>query len=206
MLVVLALALSPVWQKISRSAVINHSRSLARAAIVITVIIYVQLALGATMRHQHRDLSITDFPLAYGQIIPNTSPTAIAHINAARDRVALSDVTAGQIWLQMAHRFGALIIGFSILGFWLFVRRNAFAIAPLRKVSTFWLVLVIVQIALGGWTILSNKAADIATAHVAVGAVTFVTGVALAALALRLENRPRVSAQMSAELAEAKTV
>ncbi|HEY5036008.1 MAG TPA: COX15/CtaA family protein, partial [Chthoniobacterales bacterium] len=188
MLVVLALALSPVWQRISRSAAIAHGRLLARAAILISVIIYGQLALGATMRHQHRDLSITDFPRAYGQIIPNTSPAAIARINARRDRVAMSDVTAAQIWLQLVHRFCALIIGFSIFGFWLFVRRNAFAIAPLRKLSSFWLVLVIIQIALGGWTILSNKAADIATTHVAVGAVTFVTGIALAALALRLEN------------------
>ena len=34
--------------------------------------IYGQLGLGATMRHQHRDLAILDFPLAYGQIIPQT--------------------------------------------------------------------------------------------------------------------------------------
>ncbi len=205
MLVVLALALSPVWERIGRHATLSHNRLLARAAILISVIIYGQLALGATMRHQHRDLSITDFPLAYGQIIPNTSPTAIAHINAVRDRVALSDVTAGQIWLQMAHRFCALIIGFSILGFWLLVRRNVFGIAPLRKLSSFWLVLVLVQIALGGWTILSNKAADIATAHVAVGAVTFVTGVALAALALRLEKSQPALPQASAPLMKAET-
>jgi cytochrome c oxidase assembly protein subunit 15 len=204
-LVVLALALSPVWQRISRSAAIAHGRLLARAAILISVIIYGQLALGATMRHQHRDLSITDFPLAYGQIIPNTSPAAIARINARRDRVALSDVTAAQIWLQLVHRFCALIIGCSIFGFWLFVRRNAFAIAPLRKLSSFWLVLVIVQIALGGWTILSNKAADIATTHVAVGAVTFVTGVALTALALRLKKSQPASPQAPAALVSAKT-
>src|SRR5438067_12951296 len=43
-------------------------------ALVTTVFIYLQLALGATMRHQHRDLSITDFPTAYGQWIPDTSP------------------------------------------------------------------------------------------------------------------------------------
>jgi heme A synthase len=35
-------------------------------------------------------------------------------------------------------------------------------------------VLVVIQIALGAWTIWSNKAADIATAHVAMGAGLFV--------------------------------
>jgi len=31
-------------------------------AIATTIAIYVQLALGATMRHQHKDLAILDFP------------------------------------------------------------------------------------------------------------------------------------------------
>lgn len=201
MLVVIALALSPVWQRMERFPT-NRSRSLARAAISIAVIIYLQLALGATMRHQHRDLSITDFPLAYGQIIPRTDAATIAKINAARDRIALSDVTAAQIWLQLVHRFCALIIGFSILAFWLLVRRNPAAPSALRKLSSFWLFLVVVQIALGGWVILSNKAADIATAHVAVGAITFVTGVAICALTLRW-NRGPAPARPTAQLREA---
>jgi len=40
----------------------------------------------------------------------------------------------------------------------------------------FWLALIVCQIALGAWTIWSNKAADVATAHVLVGALSLVTG------------------------------
>ena len=40
-----------------------------------------------------------------------------------------------------------------------------------------WLGLILVQVALGAWTIWSNKAADVATAHVLVGALSLVTGV-----------------------------
>ena len=58
-------------------------------AIAITLAIYVQLALGATMRHQHRDLSILDFPTANGVWIPDTSANALAKINAWRDARAL---------------------------------------------------------------------------------------------------------------------
>ena len=53
-----------------------------------------------------------------------TDPATIARVNQARDAQALSDVTAGQIWLQMAHRFGAAIIGLTIVWFWFLVRRE----------------------------------------------------------------------------------
>ena len=187
LLVLIALATSPLWRRLARSAA-EFPRSLTILALVITGLIYGQLALGATMRHQHRDLSIMDFPLAYGQIIPATDPATIAGINAARDAQALSDVSAGQIWLQMAHRFLAAIIGLTIGVFWLSVRREPAAIALLRNLSSLWLGLVLLQIVLGGWTIWSNKAADIATAHVAVGAVTFATAIIISASLLRLRH------------------
>src|SRR6267143_771921 len=101
-------------------------------AIAITVAIYVQLALGATMRHQHRDLSILDFPTANGTWIPDTSATALAKINAWRDARALSDVTAFQVWLQMAHRFLAVIIAVAVIAFCFRVWKNAHHIAPLK--------------------------------------------------------------------------
>jgi cytochrome c oxidase assembly protein subunit 15 len=188
LLMIIALATSPVWQRLARSGRAATSRSLATFAIVISGLIYGQLALGATMRHQHRDLAITDFPLAYGQIIPATDPATIARINLARDVLAMSDVAPDQIWLQMAHRFVAVVIGLTILAFWFFVRREEPASFALQRLSTFWLVLVIGQITLGAWTIWSNKAADIATAHVAVGATIFATGLIISAVLLRLRH------------------
>ena len=205
MLVVLALGLSPIWQRLHIASAGQNLRTISRVAIGITVIIYAQLGLGATMRHQHRDLSILDFPLAYGQVIPKTDPATIARINKARDRVALSDVTAGQIWLQLVHRFCALVILCGVVGFWFASRQS---VSALRRLSDLWVLCVLCQIALGGWTILSNKAADIATAHVAVGAITFVTGVAISAIALRLVYLSRGAALSPAAipLAEAKAV
>jgi cytochrome c oxidase assembly protein subunit 15 len=163
------------------------------------------LALGATMRHQHRDLSITDFPLAYGQIIPATDPATIARINQARVAQALSDVSAGQIWLQLVHRFVALIIGLTIATFWFLVRRKARMAAALDRLANLWLGLVLMQITLGAWTIWSNKAADIATAHVAVGAITFATGIAISALLFHLRSAANEStgAPSRFQLAEA---
>ena len=52
--------------------------------------------------------------------------------------------------------------------------------------SILWMALLFCQITLGAWTIWSNKAADIATAHVAIGASIFAIGVGLSAVMLRL--------------------
>ena len=188
MLVIIALATSPLWRKLFPSEAWIPDRSLAIFAIVICGLLYLQLGLGATMRHQHRDLAITDFPLAYGQVIPATDAAAIARINVARETQAMSEVSAAQIWLQMTHRFLAMIIGLTITAFCFVVRREREVASALRSLSTFWLLLMIAQITLGAWTIWSNKAADIATAHVAVGAITFSTGVAISAVLLRLDR------------------
>src|SRR5262245_20898953 len=204
LLVVIALALSPVWQRLVRSSATVPNRTLPILAIMIAGLIYGQLALGATMRHQHRDLAITDFPLAYGQLIPATDQATIAKINRARDAQALSDVTAGQIWLQMAHRFIAALIGLAIAAFWLLVRREE-SVALVCGLSNLWFGLVILQIALGAWTIWSNKAADIATTHVAVGAMTFATAIVISMVLIRLREGARTSAAMreTVPLAEA---
>ncbi len=188
LLVIIALATSPIWRRLSRFGGAVPRRSLAILALVISGLIYGQLALGATMRHQHRDLAILDFPLAYGQIVPATDSATIARINQARDAQALSDVSAGQIWLQMAHRLLAALIGLAIAVFWLLIRREKTVISFLRNLTDLWLGLVILQIALGAWTIWSNKAADIATAHVAVGAITFAVAIVISATFLRLRH------------------
>jgi len=159
-----------------------------RTAIAVTAAIYVQLALGATMRHQHRDLAILDFPTANGAWIPDTSEGALAKINAWRDVRALSEVDAFQIWLQMAHRFLAFIIAIAVLAFWMRVRRDVQSIAVLKRLSIFWVALVACQITLGAWTIWSNKAADIATAHVAVGAIMLSFGVSISAICWRVSQ------------------
>ncbi len=190
LLIVLALVTSPFWNRLSSSRVAGQSaRLLATISVATSIIIYAQLALGATMRHQHRDLSILDFPLAYGKVIPEVNAQKLAAINAWRDAQALSDVTAFQIWLQMAHRFVAVIIATCIVTFWFYVRRCTRDSLVLKRLSSFWVLFVACQITLGAWTIWSNKAADVATAHVAIGAIIFGLGITLAAICLRLADQ-----------------
>ncbi|HEY4283979.1 MAG TPA: COX15/CtaA family protein, partial [Chthoniobacterales bacterium] len=186
LLVVIAMATSARWSSLTSSS--NHEalKRVRIVAITTAIVIYIQLALGATMRHQHRDLAILDFPTANGSWLPETSPAALARINAWRDTRALSDVTAFQIWLHMAHRFGAIIVAGGTLALWSAVRKPGLESPLLGTLSNLLVGLVGCQIALGAWTIWSNKAADVATTHVAVGATIFAVAVAVCAICYRL--------------------
>jgi cytochrome c oxidase assembly protein subunit 15 len=85
-------------------------------------------------------------------------------------------ITAFQIELQMFHRIVALTIGI-LVAFcaWLSWKQLGGG-NPLTKLAWSWLALIVLQIGLGAWTIWSNKAADVATLHVLVGALSLVTG------------------------------
>jgi len=187
LLVVIALVTTNFWRTPENRRVVTQNFAANKTlAVAVTIAIYVQLGLGATMRHQHRDLSILDFPTANGAWIPDTSAVALAKINAWRDGQGLSAVTAFQIWLQMAHRFLALVIATAIIAFCLRVLREAPGFIALKRLSIFWVMAVACQIALGGWIIWSNKAADVATAHVALGAVMLSFGVSISAICWRV--------------------
>ena len=187
LLVVIAVVTTNFWRSLTNVIVAPQNFApIKMIALATTIAIYVQLALGATMRHQHRDLSILDFPTANGAWIPDTSATALAKINAWRDARALSDVTAFQVWLQMAHRFLAAIIAVAVIAFCFRVWKSVHHIAPLKRLSIWWLTLLFGQLTLGAWTIWSNKAADIATAHVAMGAIMLSFGVSIYAICRRI--------------------
>ena len=152
-------------------------RGLRTLVLATTALIVIQLIIAATMRHQHAGLSIPDFPLAYGKIWPATNPDAIANYNAHRvSATEEAPVTVFQIELQMAHRAVALAISILIAACaWLAWKRLG-GKDPLAKLAFFWLALIFAQVALGAATIWTNKAADVATAHVMVGALSLVTG------------------------------
>ena len=142
-----------------------------------TALIFLQLGIAATMRHEHIGLSIPDFPLAYGSWLPDTSPEAMERINAERLAAGEMRTNALQIWIQMAHRILAVLIAAAVLAFFWKARHAARAV---RFWSMVWIAMILAQIGLGAWTIWSNKAADVATAHMALGALSLLVGALLA--------------------------
>jgi heme a synthase len=157
-------------------------------ALVVTAMIFVQLVLGASMRHSHAGLSIHDFPTVYGQWWPAVDSNALNAINAARESQKEPDTTLGLIWLQYVHRLWAVAI---VCGLAITARRilrSESAVPLLRILAALWIGIVLAQFCLGIWTVWSNKAADVATAHVALGATTLMIGVLISTILGRLTS------------------
>ncbi|MFM1768794.1 MAG: Heme synthase [Verrucomicrobiota bacterium] len=187
LLCVIALRTSPWWQRTAPAGqggaasgrpAGNPATGWRWALLAVTVLILGQLMLGATMRHQHAGLAISDFPLAHGRLWPQMDEAAIQRYNQERMEVrATNPITAFQVGLQMAHRVMALAIFVGVAWVAGAARRRLGPGAPLARLTTSWFALILLQVLLGALTIWTNKAADIATAHVAVGALSFATGV-----------------------------
>ena len=160
-----------------------HLRGLVLAT---TLLIFLQLILGATMRHQHAGLAIPDFPLAYGRVWPDTGPDAVAQYNAQRTPVnGINTITPFQIELQLAHRFVALAILVLVAVCAAQAWRRLGGRNALTKLAAVWLAVILLQVALGAATIWFNKAADVATAHVLIGALALTVGALWCILAFR---------------------
>ncbi len=180
----ITLRLSRPWRGFSKGPSLVGFQWLRWAFPLATALIFLQLVLGASMRHQHAGLAIYDFPMAYGRWWPATDSESLFRYNQLRPDE--STVTAAQIYLQMFHRIGAMatLIMVAICGYsgWRAFRDISF----LRRACLLWIFVLAIQAALGIATVLYNKPADVATAHVAVGAVSLACGTILSLCAWRL--------------------
>src|ERR1700745_1901087 len=66
---VIALVTSRFWSDM-KAANSDSIRRLRSWTVAVTAMVFLQLVLGAAMRHSHAGLSIPDFPTAYGRILP----------------------------------------------------------------------------------------------------------------------------------------
>jgi len=184
-----ALVTSRFWRGIKHASNERDIRSLRFWTIIVTVMLFIQLALGASMRHSHTGLSIPDFPTAYGHFLPPIDAASVARINESR-KATQAPISSGLILLQYIHRVWAVLIVVGLTSVAIKILRRRQLTAPVRSAAGFWLVLVLAQFALGAWTVWSNKAADIATSHVFVGALTFMTGVLLSVILSAMLSPP----------------
>ena len=185
----IALFTSHWWWRSATEKQAAVPRGLYSHILWVTVLIFAQLIVAATMRHQHAGLAISDFPAAHGKFWPDTSPEAIARYNTERPpSTSYNPITTFQVELQMVHRFVAYFIFLGVAAAAMLARKKLGGKDPLSKFAFFWLGLLSLQIVLGAATIWSNKAADVATGHVMVGALALLTG-AIWCLVARRRNQ-----------------
>ena len=156
-------------------------RRLQGIAIVTTAVIYVQILLGATMRHTGAGLAIPDFPLSFGHLIPPHWDWKIA--------------------IHFAHRVGAATVTLLVLATTSHVFFHHGRRAELRRPAILLLVLLALQITLGALTVLSHKQFVINSLHVVNGALVLVTSLVLTLRAHRARFGELMSNPISADAA-----
>jgi len=151
--------------------------STARWAAMTTGLIYLQILLGAVMRHTGAGLAIPDFPLSYGRIVPAS--------------------LVGGIGIHFAHRVGALVVTLVVvllaLRVWRRHRQDGWLIRPVAAL----LALLAIQIALGAMTIWTVKAPVPTSLHVACGAAALAMSLIVT---LRMYRRGSVGVLSAAQL------
>lgn len=181
---------------------IEPSPKARRMFLWVTVLIFLQLGLGATMRHQHAGLAVPDFPLAHGRAYPRTDAASVAAYNSRRlDVRDPKPVTAAHIHVHMAHRAMAVTVLAGVFGCVWTLRKQLGRAHLFTHLAWVWFGLVCVQALLGAVTVWSNKAADVATAHVLTGAAGLVLG-ALLTVCLHRLTVARINAHALVQLGQ----
>jgi len=153
------------WWLVPAAPPVDDARLRSRA-LGLTALIYLQILIGATMRHLGAGLAIPDFPLAFGRLVPPTWSTQIA--------------------VHFAHRIVALAVIVWIVANAVWIRRRYSDRAELVRPSTWLVLVVLLQGTLGALVVLTAKHPVVNTLHVATGAIVVATSLVVTLRAFRV--------------------
>ena len=149
---------------------IDH-KGLRFPAYLVAGFVFIQLIIGALMRHTQSGLAIPDFPLSGGYIIPAFNQEMLNTIQSMQFESGLPFVTLSQIIIHYLHRMGALAVAISIGWLTLMIIQSKISNERLYRSIGFLITLLIIQIILGAFTIWSIKEPFITSIHDVNGAV-----------------------------------
>lgn len=181
--VVLATVTSPFWKEPVKTPIPSAlgGEFLINLCLIINLGFFVQLLMGASMRHLGAALAIPDFPTAFGQILP--------------------PAWSFEIGLQFAHRTWAFVL--VILVGWVAYEIQTKHFTQLRLTITvgFLLMLMSIQILLGAMIIWLKKPVPMTSTHLVIGALSFATSIALTTQVFRLVEPKKETAKLKLEYA-----
>ena len=152
------------------------------AARVVFAVIFVQILLGAWMRHLGAGLSIPDYPLSFGRVIPPFADVSVVS--------------------NFAHRTWAYVV--LTLVVLLVLRIFSRGARQLFPVATALVSILPVQILLGAFTIWSGKHPITTSLHVVTGAAMF--GLSFLLMLAARTIRPSHAAPVSSAVADREAV
>ncbi|MEM1355106.1 MAG: COX15/CtaA family protein [Planctomycetota bacterium] len=203
--IVIAAALSRSWiDRLGQTASGSGSRPsriMGRAMLLLIAALFVQLVLGAGVRHFKADKAIPDFPFHYGQVLPPMSQASVdeaylghyadrmgvtvtkaRELDIAHNRDALGNpiVSAGHVHLQFVHRFWAYLIVIGVIVLFVKLYKSRLNEELVTLPALMFTGLLALQVSLGAFTVMTGTDPIIATAHQAVGALLIATATWLA--------------------------
>jgi cytochrome c oxidase assembly protein subunit 15 len=174
--IVIAYALSREFSARRANPTAPVGPALRTWTLAVTGLIYLQLILGAFMRHTESGLAIPDFPKMAGGWLPVFGAEKLEWINTWRIEKAfetgadLPAVTLGQVWIHFAHRAGALVVTVAIVILCVYAWRASQPDRRLKWTAGYLAGLLVVQVLFGIATIHSLKEPTLTSLHVAIGA------------------------------------
>lgn len=161
MTVALAMVTAKKWDDNVTKTSSPLTKRLRSLALISIGVIFIQLLLGAVMRHEEAGLAISTFPLAEnGSIIP--------------------DFTSSGVALNFAHRLWAIVVGTIVIMTGIAGLKASREHQEFRASSILGILLVLMQITLGMITIWSAKDPNWTSLHVVGGAAVLASQFVLA--------------------------
>jgi cytochrome c oxidase assembly protein subunit 15 len=172
----IALITSEWWRTGKRTSDYKFEKSMKTISVVAVAAVFLQLALGALLRHTYSGLSVPDFPLIHGQLFPALSTEAIAKYNQELISEGIrwsgdKPIESYQIVIHMFHRYWAYIVSGIVLFFGFRLKSSTGLPKRLQRIGLYLIIFVILQFTLGIITVLSRKEFIITSLHVVIGAL-----------------------------------
>jgi cytochrome c oxidase assembly protein subunit 15 len=185
----IALRTSLFWSRFSEAAPRSGASrealaSASRLALLAAGATYVQILLGAIVRHTGAGLAIPDWPLSFGKVAPSGAEWA-----------------GDGVLAQFVHRTFAWVVAALVVAAALALRKAGDA-PGLRPLASLWLFLLAAQVTLGATSVWTAKAVWATAAHLAVGGLLWIAGVLASVLLARLSALSTAPASAAAGAGE----
>ncbi|CUS88795.1 Cytochrome oxidase assembly protein, partial [Candidatus Kryptonium thompsonii] len=126
---------------------------------------FIQILLGALVRHTQSGMAIPDFPLSFGKIIPPFG-------NLPYDPNAPFQISYAELQFKVAIHFAHRVWAFVVAGVGIYASILAIrtSVKLFRNLAKMWISLIVLQILLGAFVVWTKLAVLVTVLHVAVGA------------------------------------
>lgn len=173
--IILAYSQSAECERRSQSSAAPDTSAQFSLCLSFLIAIFMQLVIGAFMRHTYAGIAVPDFPTMGGSYFPSFDESFLSNINQQRKALHMAPVDYLQIAVHLLHRLFAVLVFLAFLPFagsvYKDLKQEEFWLKRARTLTAFLGFLILLQITLGIITLISVREPWVASFHVMFGAL-----------------------------------